>query len=445
MPGAASAVSSPDILAYVLLDLAIILVAARVAGTALVRLGQPRIVGEMLAGVLIGPTLLGGRVATTVPGESPLPGTGLVGELYPLAAFAFLTLIGQLGVTLFMFLVGLELEARLLRGRGRQIAAISVAVVGVSVALGFLILPLLDGDTWRPAGVGATTFALFLGAAIAATALPVSARILQEKRLLGTELGAVGVGVAAVVTVLVFLIVGATEASSEGSALLGAVTVQVLLTAGLVAALALVVRPLLARALERLDHEAHIGTIVAVLLALALASGAAAEWIGVNALVGGFLAAVAVPAGPDLARAVTTRVQPVVVLFLLPVFLAVSGITTDFRILTWGLVPGALLLLGLTIAAKWGVTYAAGRAVGLGANEANAIGVLLNCGGLVVLVVGLAGLQLGAITPALQVVLVVGAIVTTLMTGPLVDRYVRRMRSDAAAPAPAGGVASIRV
>ena len=134
--------------------------------------------------------------------------------------------------------------------------------------------------------------------------------------------------------------------------------------------------------------------------------------------------------------------QTFVVLFLLPVFLAVSGLRTDLRLLdNVDLAPGLLLFLALMILGKWGVGYVAGRTVGLTANQANIIGVLLNCRGLLILVVGLIGLQLAVITPTMQVVFVIGAIVTTLMTGPLVAHFIRKEPVDETASRQASGVA----
>src|SRR5207249_1691605 len=154
-------------------------------------------------------------------------------------------------------------------------------------------------------------------------------------------------------------------------------------------------------------------------------TGLAADRIGINALVGGFLFGLAVPHRPGLSETVIERMQDSVVLFFLPIFLAVSGLRTDLKLLKPSLFGGLFLFLVLMIVGKWGVGYIAGRSVGLRSNQANILGVLLNCRGLLILVVGLIGLQLGVITPAMQAVFVVGAIVTTLMTGPLVVWFVR--------------------
>jgi Kef-type K+ transport system membrane component KefB len=427
VPAPPEVLAPPDVLAYVLADLAIIIVAARLVGQLFVRLNQPRIVGEIVAGVLIGPTVLGGALAKPALPDTPaVDGSGLVNDLFPLQAFSFLSVIGQVGLVFYMFLVGLELNERLLRGRGKQIAAMAIAAVAVPVALGFGYAAAFDSSTWKPEGIDYTTFALFVGAGLSVTAFPVMARILQEKGLLATQMGAVGVGAAAVVTVLMFLVIAAASASATGSGIAEQTGIKLLLSVVLIAGLVVVVRPLLTLALRYVDEERYQDTIIAAMLIGALATGLAADRIGINALVGGFLFGVAVPASERLALATIERLSEAVILFFLPVFLAVSGLRTNFRLLDVDLIVGILVFVALMILGKWGVGYVTGRAVGLADRDAHTLGVLLNCRGLLILVVGLIGLQLGVITPELQVVFVIGAIVTTLMTGPLVDVFVRK-------------------
>jgi Kef-type K+ transport system membrane component KefB len=427
MPQPPEVLAPPDVVAYVLADLAIILLAARLVGWIFVRLGQPRVVGEIIAGILIGPTLLGGHLATPPTPVAPaVDGAGLVNQIYPLQAFSFLNLVGQVALVFYMFLVGLELDQRLLRGRGVQIVVMAVSVVAVPVVLGFLVGTYFDGEVWKPGGVSSTTLFLFLGAALSVTAFPVMARILQEKGLMATEMGAVGVGAAAVVTVLMFLVIAAAAASAKQAGIVSNVGIRLALVAGLILVLLLVVRPVMSLVVGRWEPGKPAGGILAVMLIGALATGLAADRIIGVGLVGGFLFGAAVPARFELVEEVVTRLEDAVVLFFLPVFLAVSGLRTDLKTLGVDLVPGLLIFLALMIVGKWGVGYLSGRLVGLKGNQANTIGVLLNCRGLLILVVALIGLQLGVITQAMQGVFVIGAIVTTLMTGPLVDVFIRK-------------------
>ena len=426
-----------ETIAYVLADLAIILIAARVVGAGFVRLGQPRVVGEIIAGILIGPTLLGGHLSrgevTDTPRSEALVGHGLTDDLYPLQAFAFLNLIGTLTLVFFMFLVGLEVQQRFLKGRGLQIATVALAVVAVPVALGFVVAGMLDGSEWKPEGLSQTTHSLVIGAALAVTAFPVMARILQEKRMIATKMGAIGVGSAAVVTPLMFLVLAAAAASAEdASGAVNTVGAKVLWAIGFVLLLFFVVRPFLSRVvLRNFDADKPLsGDVLAILLFGALAAGLAADRIGIHALNGGFLFGACVPQLPGLAKAVLDRMADFVIVFMIPIFLAVAGLQTDFTVLTWDLVPGILLFLAAMIVGKWVVGTAAGMGVGLGWREANTIGVLMNCRGLMILVVAIVAGSFGGITPEMRVVFALGAIITTLMTGPLVDLFVSKEEAE---------------
>jgi Kef-type K+ transport system membrane component KefB len=171
------------------------------------------------------------------------------------------------------------------------------------------------------------------------------------------------------------------------------------------------------------EGQVPSGNLIALMLIGALACGLATDRIFGAGLVGGFLFGLAVPARPGLARAVIQRLEPAVLLLFLPVFLTVSGLRTDLTLFSGSLIGGTLLFLALMIVGKWLAGYVAGRTTGLADREAHAIGVLLNCRGLLILVVALIGLQLNVITPKMQLVFVIGALVTTMMTGPLVDVF----------------------
>jgi Kef-type K+ transport system membrane component KefB len=434
----------PDVVAYVLFDLALILVAARLVGAIFVRFGQPRVVGEIIAGILIGPTVLGGNLATPATPTTPaVDGAGLVNQVYPLQAFSFLNLIGQIALVLYMFLVGLELDQRLLKGRGRQILVMALAVVVVPLGLAFATGPFFDQAAWKAEGVSTTTFLLFLGAGLAVTAFPVMARILQEKGLMATEMGAVGVGSAAVVTVLMFLAIAAASASAAGSGVVTGVGIKFGLVLALWLGLLILIRPVMGWIVRRWEPGQPVGNIIAITLIGALLTALATDRIIGVGLVGGFLFGTAVPASQELVETIVDRLEDAVVVFFLPIFLAVSGLRTDLKTITLELVPGLLVFLGLMIVGKWATGYLAGRAVGLRGNQANTLGVLLNCRGLLILVVGLIGLQLGVITTGMQGVFVIGAIVTTLMTGPLVDVFLRKEEVALEARRRSSGVAVI--
>lgn len=424
-----------EVIAWVLADLAIILIAARIVGGIFVRIKQPRVVGEIIAGILIGPTVLGGKLATPAVTSLDRPavdGTGLVNDLYPLQAFSFLNLLGTLTLVFFMFLVGLEVQQRLLKGKGLQIGIVSLAVVAIPVGLGFVFNALFSGEEYKPAGLSAGTQGLVLGAALAVTAFPVMARILQEKRQIASPMGAIGVGAAAVATPLMFLVLSGASASAKGQGAINAIGTKFLLAVGLVLVLFFIVRPFLQKVvLKDFDPDKPLsGEILAILLVGALASGLAGDRIGIHALNGGFLFGACVPQIAGLGKAVIDRMSDFVVIFLIPVFLAVAGLQTDFRVLTVDLIPGILVFLAFMIAGKWVVGAVAGRAVGLNMREANTIGVLMNCRGLMILIVAIVAGQFDGITPEMRVVFALGAIITTMMTGPLVDLFIPKSDVD---------------
>jgi Kef-type K+ transport system membrane component KefB len=439
-------IPGPDVLAYILIDLAIILIAARLVGALFVRFKQPRVVGEIVAGILIGPTVLGGHLARaevtqTKDKSEAIVGHGLVNDIFPLQSFTFLNFIGTLTLVFFMFLVGLEVQQRFLKGKGPQIVVVALAVVVVPVALGFVFNALFSGSEYKPAALSDGTQGLVLGAALAVTAFPVMARILQEKRQIATPMGAIGVGAAAVVTPLMFLVLAGAAASAKGQGAPDAIGTRLLLALVFAGVCFFVLRPLMSRVLLRdFDQTKPLsGEIMAVLIGGALLGGLAGDRIGIHALNGAFIFGAAVPQIEGLGKAVIDRMGEFVIVFMIPIFLAVAGLQTDFRVLTWDLVPGILVFLAFMVAGKWLVGAAAGRAVGLNAKQANTIGVLMNCRGLMLLVVAIVAGQFGGITPEMRVVFALGAIVTTMMTGPLVDLFLPKEDVEAERDKSIGG------
>jgi Kef-type K+ transport system membrane component KefB len=192
--------STGQVVTYVLLDITLILVAARIVGGFFVRISQPRVVGEIIAGVMLGPTLL----------------ASLSTEIFPAQSLEVLTVIGQLGLLLFSFLIGLELEIVALKHNLRTVVLVGLGVVGVPMAAAVLVAPILANDTFQIAGTNTTGFVLFVGAILAVSALPVMVRILQEKGLTLSRLGSVGIAAAAVCTVAMFVTASVAESVSIG-------------------------------------------------------------------------------------------------------------------------------------------------------------------------------------------------------------------------------------
>ncbi len=451
-PFTPSGAPSTVVVAFVLLGIVLILIAARLCGAAARRVGQPAVVGEIIAGVLLGPSLLGPSIfKLSNPPDflhcdvmNPLTnadGSEFVASvsscLFPLQARGAIGTLGQIGLIFFMFLVGIEVNGRSLAGKEKGIGLLSVGVVALPVALAFAITPVLwtadfvpgfDAGT-SPARLG---FTLFVGAMLSVTAFPVMARILQEKGLTTSDVGATGIAAAAVVTVLMFLLIATAEGIATESSSFAIVRVWIL-TVVYIAVMLLVVRrllqPLGRRFLEKgvLDADSF-----AIFIALAIASGYVADRIGVNVIVGGFMAGLVVPEPrPEMWRQLTSRIGDLTAIVLLPIFLAFSGLATDFTKLTAGAVPGIVVLLVAAVVGKLvgGAVFA--RMGGLSWAEGTVIGVLMNCRGLLVLVAALVAIQAGVITPLLQLGAVVVALVTTAMTGPLFDKAYARLPAKA--------------
>ena len=415
-------------LSLLLAQLLVILVTARLVGRAVRPFGQPRVVGEMLAGIALGPSLLG----RLLPDASRL--------LFPPDSLLPLSTLSQFGVLLFMFVIGLHLDVGVLRERASAAVAVSQASIVVPFVLGALLAPWLhprlSGPGIEGGGVALLPFALFLGAAMSITAFPVLARILSERDLLATRLGAVAIACAAVGDVTAWCILAGIVAIARAGDVLGTLGLRL---AGL-AAFALFAVTVGRRALVALDERRvarglgvtadTLGIAILVALALALVT----ERAGVHALFGAFLAGAIMPRQSGLAREISDRMEMFVAIVFLPIFFAFTGLRTEI-----GLVSGAVLwgmcaaLTAAAIIGKFGGSAIAARLTGMPWREASALGILMNTRGLMELVVLNIGLELGVISRTLFAMMVLMALITTCMTSPLLALVLRR------APAVTGG------
>ncbi len=421
-------------LGLLLAQLVVILVAARLAGALVRPLGQPPVIGEMLAGIALGPSLLGAVAPQTLAALFP------AGRLVPLAT------LSQVGVLLFMFVVGLRLDLGALRGRARAAVAVSHASIVAPFALGAALAPRLHPE-FAPAGVGLLPFTLFTGAAMSVTAFPVLARILDERGLRDTRVGAVAIAAAAVDDVTAWCVLAAVVAVAKAGAGGAAAFAATLgLTATYVLVLVLAVRPALGRLVARRRSGAVSGPLVSAAVLAALASAWVTEYLGVHALFGSFLAGVIAPRGdaaagapadaaregPGIATVIADRLEATVAAVLVPVFFAFTGLRTAVGLVegrTAWLLTGAILLVA--VAGKLGGSAGAARLLGMPWREALAIGALMNTRGLMELVILNVGLEIGVLSPTLFAMFVLMALVTTVMTAPLLSAF------GAVAPAPA--------
>ncbi len=391
-----AALSTSEVNGRALLAIAVVTVAAQLAGRGAALVRQPRVNGEILAGILLGPSLLG------------LVYPEALAFLFPPEVVEALGVLSQLGLVAFMFLVGLDLDLGQLRGQSHRAVVIShtsIAVpLGLGAVLGLWLYPRMGGDVDR------LGFVLFLGAAMAITAFPVLARILRETGLDRTRLGVLVITCAAVDDITAWCVLAMVVAVVGSSGPAG-----VLLTVGLSLAFLAVaflgVRPLLAR-LRWLSLPTALG--------LAVLASWVTEEIGIHAIFGAFVAGVVMPRTDRFPQAVHDRLEPVTVGFLLPVFFAVVGLKTRVDLLDsaylWGV---AALVLVIAVVGKWGGSMLAARAVGESWSDAATIGILMNTRGLTELVILTVGLELGVVTPELFTVMVLMALTTTVMAMPL--------------------------
>jgi Kef-type K+ transport system membrane component KefB len=408
-----------ELLLHVLLALVVIVAASRLLGALFHFLHQPRVIGEVIAGIVLGPSLLG-RVAPA-----------LQSYLLPEATAPYLGIVAQVGVILFMFLVGLELDTGLLRERSHTTIAISHASIVLPFLLGTLLAlwlyPVLSTQQ-----VAFSHFALFIGVSMSVTAFPVLARILTDRGMHRSQLGIIALSCAAVDDVSAWCLLAAIVG------LIHARGASVLLTLGLTLAYAAFMLVVVRRGVERwLRREAVRGSLpewagAAVLVGLLL-SALITESIGIHALFGAFLLGAIIPHDSVLARETVHKLEDLVVVVLLPAYFAFTGMRTRLSLLESAADIGYCVVIVLVACAgKIGGTFAAARLTGLGVREAAALGVLMNTRGLMELIVLNVGLDLGVISPRLFAMLVVMAVVTTLATAPLLALLQRGVSVQAA-------------
>ena len=397
------------IVVLILIELLVVIGLSRLMGIAFERIKQPLVIGEIVAGIMLGPSLLGWLAPEAKA------------ALFPAEALPSLGVLAQIGLIFFMFLIGLELNPKYLRGNLNVAVLISHVSILVPFSLGSLLALLLyplvsNGD------VSFTAFALFLGAAMSITAFPVLARIITENNLQRSRLGTLALTCAAVDDVTAWCVLALAIAVTRTNSMAGAIPTILysILYIGIMVTLGQKFLKNLSKYYDRTGKLPQF--LVAIIYMAVVASALITETIGIHFIFGAFLIGAVMPKNAGLTRELAEKTEDFVLVFLLPLFFAYSGLKTEVGLLNspdkWLL---CLAVIGVAIIGKYVGTYFAARVSGIDKRESAALGWLMNTRGLTELIVLNIGLELKVISPLLFTMLVIMALVTTFMTSPLLE------------------------
>jgi Kef-type K+ transport system membrane component KefB/nucleotide-binding universal stress UspA family protein len=393
----------------VLVEVLIVIGLSRLVGMGFRYLKQPLVIGEIVAGIMLGPSLLG------------LISPDLSAWLFPPEAIPFLEVLSEVGLIFFMFLIGLELNPKYLRGQMN----VAILTSHVSILLPFTLGTLLALGLYpilSNASVSFTAFTLFLGSAMSITAFPVLARIITEKKLQNTPLGILALTCAAVDDVTAWCLLAVAIAVAQTNNMAAAIP-TVIFSALYIGLMLTLGRRFLGNLAKYYERTKRISQLVLACIYMAvLASALITELIGIHLIFGAFLMGAIMPKNAGLTKEIAIKTEEFVLIFLLPIFFAYSGLRTQIGLLNspelW-LICAAIL--GVAVVGKYCGTYAAARFCGIAKRESMALGWLMNTRGLTELIVLNIGLSLNVISPLLFAMLVIMALVTTFMTSPLLD------------------------
>lgn len=401
-----------DPLSHLFVQLLVIIVASRLAGLLFVRCGQPAVVGEMAAGILLGPSLFG----WVAPDAFQF--------VFPATSLGVLKLLSQIGVCLFMFVVGMEVDMGQVRKKAEAAVIVSHASIVLPYFLGVVLAYFLYTDLAQP-GTGFMAFALFMGISMSITAFPVLARILQERGMSRTFLGSTAITCAAVDDVTAWSILAFVVAIARATSV-GASALNLLLVLAFIAIMIKGVRLLLPRWIgnEGMESEAPSRGVLATVICVVVGSALATEVIGIHALFGAFLAGAIMPEAGGFRHKLSVRVENFSSVLLLPLFFAFTGLRTQIGLLND--VQGWALCLGIIAVAtvgKLGGSAIAARWTGMNWSESLQLGALMNTRGLMELIALNIGYDLGILSPRIFAMLVIMALATTMLTGPLLTLF----------------------
>jgi Kef-type K+ transport system membrane component KefB len=396
-------------LTILLLQISVVITAAKLFGIFFKRIGQPAVIGEIAAGIVLGPSLLGWLAPD------------VMSFIFPDASLDTLQLLSQIGLILFMFIIGLEVDIEILKSRASAAVVISHVSIVFPYFLGvFLAWHLYS--TYAPANIPFIAYGLFMGIAMSITAFPVLARIIREKKLTKTTAGGLAIICAAIDDVSAWCILALVVAIAKAGNISNAL-VTMFLSLVYVLVMMLVVKPILKKLSESRfeDGKADI-TFTGIVFLLLIGSAFMAEVIGIHALFGAFLAGVIMPTSSSLRHVFTEKVEDVSVTLLLPLFFAFTGLRTQIGVLNEGhLWLLCIEIIGLAVVGKFVGSAIASRLVGQTWKDSLTIGALMNTRGLMELIVLNIGYELGILTTEIFTIMVLMALITTLMTGPALN------------------------
>lgn len=406
-------------LGLLLLQIITILFFSKMFGAIISRFRQPSVIGEMLAGIFLGPSIMG----YISPEFSAF--------LFPPNSLNNLQFLSQIGLTLFMFMIGMELDIEKLKGKAYNAIVISHASIIFPYFLGVSVAYLLYEQFAMP-NVSFIAFSLFMGIAISITAFPVLARILQERGLTKTSLGSIVIACAAFDDVTAWCILATVIAIVKAGSIMSAMF-TILLALVFVLIMFYGVRPIIRNISSKYSHSKHLNkTVVIVSFFVLLMSSYITETIGIHALFGAFLAGVIMPQKLNVKERLMEKIEDVSLLMLLPLFFAFTGLRTQIGLLNEGnLWATCGLIIFVAVLGKFGGSAFAAKLTGQSWKDSLSIGALMNTRGLMELIVLNIGYDLGILSPSLFAIMVLMALSTTLMTGPLLDmiEYFHRTKS----------------
>jgi Kef-type K+ transport system membrane component KefB len=393
-------------LAILLAQIVTILVAARFFGWICKKIGQPAVIGEIIAGIVLGPSLFG------------LYFPELFNGLFPISSFGNLQFLSQIGLILFMFIVGMELDTKILKNKAHDAVIISHASIIIPFALGVL-LSLYLYKTMAPPTVPFSSFSLFIGIALSITAFPVLARIIQERGIHKTKIGTIIITCAAADDITAWCILAAVIAYVKAGSSLSALFI---ISFAIIYVLIMIklVRPFLQRVGDLHSSRENLSkSIVAIFFLVMILSSLATEVIGIHALFGAFMAGAIMPTNSQFRHVFIEKLEDVAMVLFLPLFFVFTGLRTEIGLLNdislWKITG---LIIVVAIIGKFLGSAFAARIVGQNWKDSLTIGALMNTRGLMELVVLNIGYDLGVLSPEIFAMMVIMALVTTFLTGP---------------------------